>query len=306
MTSFADILEYVAFKSLVIFFFFLPRPVCLFIGRLLGNLTYHLDSKHRTIALSNLKIAFGQNFPESKLAAIAKKSFINFGEVISDILKLSYYQPGHIKNLVSTEGEDNLRRALKEGKGVLLFTAHFGNWEVGSVAISRISAFRVIARALDNRWLEKELVRIRTKFGAHVIYKQEAAKKVLQSLSHNEIVVILIDLNVLRSQAVFVDFFGKLAATTPALARFFLKTEAPLIPGFCYLLPDHSYCIKIKEPVKITLEGHYEHDVLKITQICTKIIENEIRQSPHFWFWVHNRWKTRPAESKNQNPMGKP
>lgn len=299
MISFTDILEYTAFKALAIFFFFLPRPFCLSMGRLLGILAYYIDAKHRMIALSNLKTAFGQELPESRLVFISKKSFIHFGETIADILKLSHYKPEQIKKIVSTEGEEYLRKALDEGRGVIIFTAHFGNWEIGSAAVSRISTVRVIARALDNRLLERELVRIRTKFGAHVIYKQEAAKKILQSLRRHETVAILIDLNVLRSQAIFVDFFGKLAATTPALAAFSIRTEAPLVPAFCYPRPDHSYCLKIMEPVQISLAGHYDQDVLKITQICTKIIENEIRNSPCFWFWVHNRWKTRPAELKN-------
>jgi KDO2-lipid IV(A) lauroyltransferase len=189
-----------------------------------------------------------------------------------------------------------VENALAKKKGVLIFTAHFGNWEFGSAAVSEIGPFQVIARALDNPLLEKELFKLRTKLGAGIIYKFGAGKPILQALRRNEIVAILIDQNVLRSQAVFVDFFGKPAATTPALAAFHLKTGAPIVPVFCSPINDGTYCLKIMEPLEIPSTGHFEEDVLKITQICTKIIEHEIQKHPEYWLWVHRRWNTRPVD----------
>jgi len=143
---------------------------------------------------------------------------------------------------------------------------------------------------------------MRTTLGAEVIYKQQAAKRILQSLRAKEIVVILIDQNVLRSQAVFVDFFGKPAATTPSLAAFFLRTKSPLLPAFCYPTSSNTYHIEILQPLQIDLSDEYDQDVLKITQICTKIIESQIRKNPYHWLWFHNRWKTRPEnEVKGEN-----
>ncbi|MCK4496432.1 MAG: hypothetical protein KAU91_08790, partial [Candidatus Aminicenantes bacterium] len=78
------------------------------------------------------------------------------------------------------------------------------------------------------------------------------------------------------------------------LATFFLRTKAPLLPIFCYPSSSHTYNIKILKPLEIVLKGDYNQDVLKITQLCTKIIECQIRKNPIYWFWFHNRWKTRP------------
>jgi KDO2-lipid IV(A) lauroyltransferase len=169
-----------------------------------------------------------------------------------------------------------------------------GNWEVASLAISKIGRLSVVARPLDNRLLEKELARFRETLGVRVISKFQAAKPILQSLRQNEIVAILIDQNVLRSQAVFVDFFGIPAATTPSLASFYLRVHSPILPIFCYPTPSLSYLVKIGEPLEIGLTGDSKQDVLKITQCSTKIIEAEIRNHPSYWFWFHNRWKTRP------------
>jgi KDO2-lipid IV(A) lauroyltransferase len=235
-----ELFEYLAFMVLKAIFILVPRSLCRSLGGHVGRLTYAFDRKHRLIALSNLTTAFGKDMTDTQIRKIARDSFVHFGMVLMDIVKLSLFKPERIAKLVSMEGEEHLIRAIKEGKGVLLFTAHFGNWEAGSVAVSKIHTFQVVARTLDNKRLEKELVRIRTIFGAKIIYKHEAAKNILQSLRRNEVVAILIDQSVLRSQAVYVDFFGKQTTTTPSLAAFHIKTVAPLVPACCNHAPHNS------------------------------------------------------------------
>ena len=291
--------EYLVFQLLKIPFFFLPRPVCLAIGGVLGSSIYHGDKKHRKIALSNLSTAFGSRLSEAQQKRIAKASFRHFGRVFADIIKTLHMNPNRIRRLLTVEGEEHLEEALSRGKGVLIFSAHLGNWEMATAPVSRIGKVNVIARALDNRLLENELLKIRKKLGATVIYKQHAARPILRALETNEMVAILIDQNTVRNQAVFVDFFGKTAATTPSLAAFFLKTDAPVIPVFCYPTENKKYRVKIFPPLDIQATGHEEDDVLKITQLCTKIIQNQIQENPNVWLWFHNRWKTRPEEEES-------
>jgi KDO2-lipid IV(A) lauroyltransferase len=290
-----DLLVFAAFQLLKALFFLLPRRACLALGRLLGSLLFRADRRHRELVLANLELALGWETSPAGRRRIARDSFRVFGEVIADTIKWMHLSHQKRLRLLSLEGGENLRRALEEGRGVLLFSAHFGNWEVGSLAASRFGRLNVVARPLDSRILERELGRFRRTLGARVISKFQAARPILQALQRNEIVAILIDQNVLRSQAVFVDFFGRPAATTPALASFACRTRSPLLPIFCFPTPSFSYIVRIGPPVEVELSGNPDEDVLKITARCTKMVESEIRRNPSLWFWFHNRWKTRPA-----------
>jgi KDO2-lipid IV(A) lauroyltransferase len=296
MNKLMDSIGYAAYKALTLVFSLLPRRLCLAAGRSIGLLAFRLDRKHRAVALGNLTIAFGKERPPSELAALAKKAFKRLGSDFADILKVSGYSREKVLRLIMIEGRNNMENALAQDKGVLLFSAHFGNWEFAPASLTEIGRLWVVARALDNPFLEKELGRMRMKLGAGIINKFGAARPILQALGRNEIVAILIDQNVLRSQAVFVDFFGKAAATTPSLAAFHLKTGAPLVPIFVHPGRGGRYVVKIREPLSVPSSGSMEEDVLKITQLCTKIIEHEIRQNPELWFWVHKRWNTRPVD----------
>jgi len=294
MVDIKDCLQFLFFKKIRIAISILPRRLVLFCGRLLGLAFYWLDKKHRMIAQVNLNNALGSDLSFLSIKKISRRCFIHFGQTFLDLVKFSQLSPEKKNTIIKVEGEEYLKKALQKGRGALLFSAHFGNWEVASPFLSSLAKLNVIARPLDNRLLEKELLKLRTNLGSTVVYKHQAAKSILQALRRQEMVAILIDQNVLRSQAVFVNFFGKKAATTPSLAAFYLRTDAPLLPVFCYPVTSHQYCIKIYPPLKIHLSGNQTQDLLKITQICTKIIENQIKKNPEYWFWFHQRWKTRP------------
>ncbi|MFC2168275.1 lysophospholipid acyltransferase family protein [Acidobacteriota bacterium] len=300
MKKIFDYLLFLSFKLIKLLLSFFPRQFCLFLGRKLGFIFYLFDKRRRHIAVSNLSSALGNNLSPDSLKSIARRSFSHFGEVLMDIIKFSTLKEQNKSRLIEIEGMEHIQNALLEKKGVLLFSGHFGNWEIAPHVISRLGPLKVMARPLDNVFLEKELYHMRLKLGEEVIYKHNAAREVLRALRENNMVAILIDQNVLDSEAVFVDFFGKAAATTPGLATFHLRTQAPLVPVFSTPTSAHTFSIKILPPVKVSLSGEYNQDVLKITQICTKIIEDQIRDNPKFWLWFHNRWKTRP-ESKTRS-----
>ena len=300
--KFMDFIEFGLFRVFGLLTRLLPRRACLWTGQTLGSLAFRVDRKHRRLALDNLEKALGREAGADERRRIARDSFRHFGRVTADILKWTRLKAARREALLKVEGGEHIHRALRGGRGVIVFSAHFGNWEVAAQAIAKLGPLNVVSRPLDNPLIEARLAQFRNRLGAKVISKFQAAKAILQALRRNEIVAILIDQNVLRREAVFVDFFGLAAATTPGLASFSLRTRSPLIPVFCYPAPHSSYLVRIGAPLHLEPGGDSDQDVLKITQASTKIIEAEIRRKPGLWFWFHNRWKTRPETETNEDP----
>jgi len=276
----------------------LPRRICLALGRVLGRTVYGLDKKHRNIALKNLQIAFGVEISDEEKGRIARRSFIHFGEALFEILKLPHLSSEKRGSLLDIEGEENVQTALHKGKGVLILTAHYGNWELGIIPLSKMGEFHVIARALDIPILENELLAIRESFGARVIYKKQATRHTLRALKEKGIVAILIDQNVLHDEAIFIDFFGKTAGTTPALAMFHLRTGAPIVPAFALPTPSKGYHIRFLRGLEFPPTDDHREDIRHITQECTRIIEEQIREKPEFWLWFHDRWRSQPETER--------
>jgi KDO2-lipid IV(A) lauroyltransferase len=297
-------LEYSVFCGAKAVLKILPRKAAFLIGRLLGNLLYYLDKKHRRLAYLNLTTAFGDKLSPNTKKKIINASFAHFCQAFFDFIQISGFKSEQKDKLISVEGAEILENHLNRKKGILVFTAHFGLWEIAAHILSKHEKLNVIARPLDNPLLEKELSQMRANAGSHVIYKKNAARHALRALNRNEIVAVLIDQNVLIREGVFVQFFGKKASTTPSLALFFLRTEAPIIPIFCYPSAKHRYHLKIMEPPHLRLTGDVYKDVIHITQTCTNIIEKEIIKRPHLWLWFHDRWRSRPLdEDENKDEL---
>ncbi len=278
----------------------LPRFAVRQLGKCLGWLIYKIDRSHRNVSDSNLITAFGSGCSEAKRKHIMRSAFLHFGTSFFDLIHLAYAQPKKRDRFIRVQGQENLQRALHQRQGALIVTGHYGLWEIAQVPLNRIAPLNVVARPLDNPYLERTLLKMRARLGSQVISKFKASREILKSLRENESVAILIDQNVQIHECVFVDFFGRQAATTPSLAMFHLRTGAPIIPIFCAPTPAHDYLLEILPPVTAELTGERESDIKSLTQACTKIIEDRIRSAPEFWFWFHNRWKTRPPEQARQ------
>ncbi len=153
----------------------------------------------------------------------------------------------------------------------------------------------VIARPLDNPLLDQRLVALRRSTGNTVIYKQKALAQVMKTIRSGGVVAILIDQNVLAKDGVFVEFFGRPAATTTVAAALALKTGCAIVPVRCALLPNGRYRMVYGPPVVWEGSGRRDEDVVALTQHLTSIIEGWVREHPEQWLWLHRRWKTRPS-----------
>lgn len=257
-------------------------------------LYYHLFPRHRLIALHNLKCAFPEK-NMGEIITIAKGVYRNIAIVGAEFFNIPSLSKDNIADTMETEGLDNCREALKRGRGVLLFSAHFGNWELSAAALSLLLApVVVLYRRLDNAFLDDLIFLVRASTGNMPLDKEKAMRQMLRSLQNNMIVGILIDQNMAQREGVFVDFFSRPACTTDAVAQLALRSHAVVIPAFTLRMPDGRYRLILGKEMEILETGDWDSDIAVNTQNFTRVVEEMVRKYPDHWLWVHNRWKTKP------------
>ena len=265
-------------------------PVVLGAGTLLGTAFYLFDGAHRRLAISNLQAAFPWRSHED-CAVIARGMFAHFGRLLTVLLKFSTMNPKQMLARVEFEGEDRVRAAHAEGRGVLLFTGHFGFWEINALVHAlAIKPMSVLARPLDNPLLHHLLESVRRRTGNSVIYRRGAIRRVLRALADNQAVAILIDQHIQSADAVVVDFFNRPAATTSALAALALRTGAPVVPVFALPQPGGRFRMVYEHAVPPP-RGDDPDAIRAFTQRCTDVLEMYVRRYPDLWLWMHRRWR---------------
>jgi KDO2-lipid IV(A) lauroyltransferase len=267
------------------------------LAEFLGRVWFQVDKRHREIALNNLKIAWGDELSENKTRIIARTNFIHLARVLLELPYLRKLNSDKLDGFVTFHGIEHFKNALQKGRGVLLLASHFGNWELMALAFSlRYSPINIVVRPLDNPFLDKLITKIRTRGGNQLIPKKGSVKKMLRLLAAGEVVALLLDQNPAWYEGVFVPFFNEIACTNKALGTIALRTGAPVIPAFNVRQPDGSYRIFGEQEVVLARSGDTTRDVEENTAKFNKIIETYVRRYPEQWFWVHQRWKTRPYQ----------
>ena len=263
-------------------------------GSALGLMFYALDRAHRRVALTNLEQCF-PNKPAGVRRAIARATFMHFGQVLLKLLTFSALSPEQMLERAEYEGDERVRLAYAKGNGILFFTGHFGFWECQALAHAvKLRPIGVLARSLDNDRLNDLLERIRTGTGNHVIYRQGAVRRVLKTLAAGEGVAMLIDQHMHSPDAIWVSFFRRPAATTSTLAAIALRTGAAVIPVFAHPLPGGRYRFVYESPVQPPASDGPEA-IREFTQRCTDVLEMYVRRHPELWLWMHRRWRDAPV-----------
>lgn len=289
-------MAYLEFLMVSLFSFLvnlLPEKLSLGIGKGLGSLAYNLVRSRREVALENLRLAFGTEKSENEIRSTAKRVFRNLGMTAVEFFRMSKMDQETLTKKVTLEGVEVLREVSNNNRGGFLLLAHLGNWEL-MAPYGRLLGLRVsvVAKPIKkNPWLDRFVTEIRERAGLEVIPTHGARRRLLRSLAEGRWIGILIDQRAKRREAVWVDFFGKKAPTTPALSVLAMRTGAAVVPVFMVRKDEGKHHLIFKEPVKIVDTGDIKRDIEANTEQMTQILESMIRQYPDQWFWVHRRWE---------------
>ncbi len=274
--------------------------ISLWIGAHIGRLGFYLDKKHRQIVLNNLKTAFGQEKTPDEMNLIAKNVFENLGINFMEFCRLPWLKEQRLSGYVECEGFENLERAHNKGKGVIFLTGHFGNWELMAAFYSLMGyPVDIVVRDLDSPAVDEFVRWVRTRHGNRIVSKKRSMRELLKTLSKGGIAGILLDQNVTWSEGMFVYFFNKLACTNKGPALLAIASNAAVVPTFI-VRDGKRHRIIIGKEITIKNSGNRADAQLENTAIFTKVIEDFVRKYPEQWFWVHQRWKSRPENDPNK------
>jgi Kdo2-lipid IVA lauroyltransferase/acyltransferase len=283
-------LEYAAVLTAIFIVKRLPWVVVRALGTMLGLTFYGLDRTHRRVAISNLTAAFPTR-SSRECRAIARGVFAHFGRVLLELLKFSTLRPDQMRRLVEFEGDERARQAYSLGNGVIFLTGHFGFWELnGIVHALELGPIGLLARPLDNPYLNSVLERVRRCTGNTIIYRRGAIRRIMRELRANRGVAMLIDQHIHTPDAVSVDFFNRPAATSSSVASLALRTGAPVIPVLAVPAPGGRYRMIYEHPVEPP-SGDSPEAIRDFTQRCTDVLEMYVRRYPDLWLWMHRRWR---------------
>ncbi len=275
----------------------LPRRLALRVGDVVARVAWRILPRLRRHAAINLRLAYPE-MAEVERQRLAHESFQSLGRLLAEVSQFPRLNPGNIGQIVRYVGLENYLEAVARGRGVIFLTGHIGAWELSVYAHSVYgypSSF--LARRVDNPLVERLAERYRTMYGNRSIDKKTGIREVIRTLKSGGVVGILADLNALREEGVFCNFFGVAASTTVGVATLALRTGATVIPG--YLVWDkakQSHELHFEPPVETIDTGQREADISANTARYTSILEGIIRRYPDQWLWIHRRWRTRPTD----------
>lgn len=292
MASFKHRIEFGFFKLMLMVLKRKTPEKASIMGAKLGAFLYRRGLRKKVV-LKNLALAFGEKYTPEEREAIALETYRNVGSTMFEFLKMQSITPEDIGKYIEIEGLDILKEAVEEQKGVVMAGFHFGNWELMSAGTCQLGQpIFGYAGQQKNPFVDREINRIRQKFGMRTISKGKSApREMIKALKHKEVLVIGSDLNV-PSRNLFVDFFGVKAAVGQGQATFINKLKTPYLIFWAERVGPFKYKGHIE---RVAYDLSPEGDNIQyLIQLASDQLERIVTQFPDQYFWFNRRWKTRP------------
>ena len=269
----------------------LPEKSARALGCGLGNLGYRLAGFRRRVAGENLHRALGNGVESSETRRRIKLVFQNLGLTAVEVFRFPLLCAKDIRDRVECDNTAVFDQALTGGKGAILLSAHFGNWELFGAWIAALGhPIDVVVKPQRNRSADEFYNRLRRSAGVGIIPTQKASKQIIVSLKKNRLVAILAD-QYAGHDGIPVEFFGRKTATHRGPAAIALRLGCPIYHGVLVRLPHGRHRAICEGPLEFEPTGSLEEDIAALTQKYTRIIEGYIRRYPEQWLWTHRRWK---------------
>jgi len=264
----------------------------------MGRILYYLIPYRRAVIKANINQVFNDSLTPALKKHLMLAFYSHLATSIKEAIQLRFISDEALSQAVDVVGHENLLNVAKANKGVLILTAHMGNWEFaplgGILNFKQYQGqFHFIRRTLGAKWLERILFRRYFRFGLNVIPKKNSLDKVCDALAQNHAVVFVLDqhASLVNRDGVAAEFFGKKAGTYRSLASLSGHTGVPVVPATSYRLPSGRHVLAFGEPIVWQDHGSLQATLYHNTLAYNQALEKIILAHPEQWMWLHKRWK---------------
>lgn len=265
-----------------------------------GRVLFHFLPFRRKVILANLNRVYGDTIAPDEIVRLAQAHYGHLWRLFGEFLKFRWLSQARKAALVRVENIEGLVAAVNQGKGVLVLTGHFGNWEVATIAgIGNYpevrGRFHFVRRAIKPKWLDALVTRRFNQAGFGVLPKRGSLDAILATLAAGDMIVFPFDQHARPPDGIEVDFFGHPAWTFKSLAIIALATGAPVLPATSWREPDGRHVLRFEDALS-PIELPNTNDAIRAnTRAYNATLERLILARPEQWYWVHRRWKVVPG-----------
>ncbi len=299
------LVEYAALRLWALAIGCFPVDTNLRTAKLLGNIWWLVMKRHRVRAMNNLRPALGQRYSEEQLWKIARRSFEHFAQLylVEMVMTPRLINEWSWARYVRLHNLGPALRELLRERGVIMLTAHFGNYELLGYTIARLGLPLVaVMRPLDNPLVNDFLVASREAGGVSLLYKKGATESADDIIASGGTLCFISDQDAGR-KGVFADFFGRKASWYKSIGLLAMRHRAPLVVGYAVRVsPGLHYRIQVEQIIQPEQWEGCDDPLLWITQTYARALEAGIRRWPEQYLWMHRRWKTRPRDERQLPP----
>lgn len=281
-----------------------PWSTCRRVGAFFGLAFFYGFRHRRQVATNNLRLVF-PHLSDAQVQIIARRSAQNFGMSFCEFLHLRTASAQSLREYAEIDGFEHIEKALSQGRGLVLPTAHFGAWEVMAARATLDFPLTVIVRLTSNQPLREHIMRVREAINVQMIDKSDSARAPLKVLRKNGGLGIFPDQHAGKEGALM-PVFGHPTRVFTSTSRLALSARAPLIPGFAVRrkpwISDGRVTVKVS-PGLYLHENEYssrEEAVMAGTRFIVSETENIIRQHPDQWLWMHRRWREEDQRAQDE------
>jgi KDO2-lipid IV(A) lauroyltransferase len=272
-----------------------------------GRLVYRLLPFRRRVVLDNLRRVFGEAVSDAEIERLAQAHYAHLWQLGAEFMRFRWLTPERKRAMVDIENVDVFRRALERGKGILVLTGHFGNWEVATVAgLSCFPQLRgrihFVRRQIKPRWLDRLVTWRFQRAGFGVLPKRGSLDAILDALAAGDAIVFPFDQHAGPPDGIQVDFFGHPAWTFKSLALLALASDAQVLPAASWRKPDGRHVLRFEEALAPVAAPDVGAEIRRNTRAYNAALEQLILRHPDQWYWVHRRWKTVHRAARRRPP----